>query len=232
MKNMAVWLAIGAAATLPLSASVRAETLDQACVQYGKVAAQVASDRDRGISFSSMMAKAKAELGNSPAFTEAKDLLEFMYHEPAGMHLTSDGAAAAMYADCVVRKEKTAAGGRVVRDQPGLAILLKDFKTFNGKPLLSLLADYGVKIESIEVTPAEYFKNPDDRPGDRVMLMAIARGPLKPMPCRLKKYLTSASLPLPEFIARVGEFPRIRPDEEDPLIYWAATGKCSTAYSY
>lgn len=56
--------------------------------------------------------------------------------------------------------------------------------------------------------------------------MMYGKGASGRMPCDLRDEFAGQMLPITEFIRRGDAFPFARPDEDDPLIYWAATGKC------
>jgi hypothetical protein len=208
------------------------EQTKQACVSYGKMASAFAIDREKQISFSQQVADINSKYGKTAAADEVRNLADFIYNNPAGKMLSSEGADTSMYMDCLMRIGKTKAGAKTYNSEEAIRNLFVGFKTFNGKSLLELFKEYGLKIASVEVTPAEYFKNPDDKPGDKVFLITLANRPSKVMPCRLKSWIHGELLPMPEFFQRGEKFPLIRPEEDDPLIYWAATGKCSEAYSY
>jgi hypothetical protein len=111
------------------------------------------------------------------------------------------------------------------------------FHTFTGVSLSALLAAYGLRIDSIEVTPIESLRatsrKPGDRDGDVVATMHIT-GAVKPMPCGLHKWLAQGFEPghaddAAEVVNRQGVWLASDP-AVDPLLYWAATGKCSAAY--
>lgn len=202
------------------------------CAAYGKMAFAFATDRDSGISFAQQQKDIRAKVGGTPVADEMLSLANLIYNDPMGKGWSPKGAMSSMYVDCIVRIEKTRSGAKIYSTKSEIAEAFNGFKTFNGKPLPTLLLDYGIRISSVEITPAEYFKNDKDKPGDKLLLVTLASKPNKPMPCRLKKWVSGDMLPMPEIIRRGDEFPLLRPDEDDPLIYWAATGKCSEAYSY
>jgi hypothetical protein len=204
----------------------------QGCAAYGKLAFALATDRDAGISFSQQKRNILATSGGTPMADEMVALADIIYNNPMGKMWSPDGAMGSMYVDCIVRIGKTRAGAKTYNSKPEIDEVLSGFKTFNGKPFTALLLEYGVRISSVEVTPAEYFENSKDKPGDKVLLVILKSRPTKKMPCRLKTWVSGEILPMPEIISRGDEFPLLRPDEDDPLIYWAATGKCSEAYSY
>jgi hypothetical protein len=112
-----------------------------------------------------------------------------------------------------------------------------NFKTFNGKKLVSLLNGYGLKIESVEIDKIESLnplvRKKGDRNGDLVVSMHIM-GKVKKMPCGLNKWLLQGmsngnAEDVSEIIYRKGEFLLTSP-ELNPLLYWAGTGKCSADY--
>lgn len=216
-----------------LAGTTWAQTTDQACSQYSKLAYAMASDRQSGTTLAAQLAGIRERVKNPILASEFRDLANFLYTSPAGKFLSPEGAMSSMYADCSIRIEKNSAGSRSYSTTDSVALTLRDFKTFNGKPIVALLAGYGLRIASIEVTPAEYYKNPKDKAGDKILLMTLANRPTKTMPCRLNAWISGQILPMPEFIQRPPKiFPLIRADEDDPLIYWASTGKCSDAYAY
>ncbi len=215
-----------------ISAELNDVQIDKACLIYGKMASAYAADRNNGIPLRQHFSDINRRLGETPAGRELRSLAVFIYDNPAGNKLDPEGAEFAMYADCTIRVGKSKAGSMTYDKHEDIDSVLHDFKSFNGKPLTVLLRGYGVRIASVEITPAEYYKNPQDKPGDKVFLVTLANRPTKAMPCRLKKWIKGEILPMPEFIRRGVQFPLIRPEDDDPLIYWAATGKCSEAYSY
>ena len=213
--------------------------VEKACMAYGKMAGAFATDRDNGIPFSQQIRDIKAKFGTTPVAIEMRTLADLLYNKPWANKLSPEGAPPVFYSDCIMRVEITRDGGRSFTSKEDIGDALKDFKTFNGKPLVFLLRDYGIKIASVETVPVEhhwkYFKRSQDQPGDVIFTMILASKPTKAMPCRLREWVIIIKgdvLPMAEFERRGQTFPIVRPDDDDPLIYWAATGKCSEAYSY
>jgi hypothetical protein len=225
---------VSASPEQPARASPTDLTPDEvkACQAYGTVAGNLATDRDNGIPLSAQLSDIQTKMGTTPAANEITQLARLLYTHPYFKKLTPEGAAPVFDMDCTMRVQKMKGGSNVYNTRADIASSLAQFKTFNGKPLVDLLAGYGVKIDSAEATPTEAFGDGQGKPGDIVFTLTFSKPPTKMMPCRLNKWLSGEVLPIPEFTRSVSEFPEIKPDTDDPLIYWAATGKCSTAYSY
>lgn len=114
---------------------------------------------------------------------------------------------------------------------------VRPFKTYTHQSLPGLLLRYGLSISRIETTPIESMikevRRVGDHDGDVVATLYVDGDP-KPMPCGLHKWLTQGydlhhAEDLSEIIVRRGKFVTDQPDL-NPLLYWAATGKCSKSY--
>lgn len=122
--------------------------------------------------------------------------------------------------------------GKSFDDPVEIEKVMKSFKTFNNKGLINTFAQYGLKIDYVFMTPIETLnvatRKPRDKDGDMVTTVEIT-GKFKPMPCGLDKWIGGFKEDAAEIIYRNGEW--IADDENtDPILYWAATGKCSAAY--
>ena len=116
--------------------------------------------------------------------------------------------------------------------QKDIAQYLHAFHTFNGKPLFTVLSSYGVYITSVLVARPDPSTNQDLQPGDRVVSITLDSPLPEKLPCRMSKWATTPGGVQMNFIRRAGHFPLLEPDKDDPVTYWAATGKCSPAYNF
>ena len=112
---------------------------------------------------------------------------------------------------------------------------MSGFKTFNGKSVLVLLREHGLHITYVEVSTVESLGPQDgDIPGDVVYALQIEGTATGTLPCDLGTIHGTAATPYTEeFLRRARAFPL--PDEHGdtptgPLMFWAATGRCSKAY--
>ena len=102
---------------------------------------------------------------------------------------------------------------------------LTQFRTYNGKPLRALLLEYGLPVDYVLASPIESFefsKRDSDRPGDWIVTIAMESGRGKRLPCDME-YIRKA--PMVEATVRDGHM-QMSPDNPEPLLHWAATGKC------
>lgn len=129
-----------------------------------------------------------------------------------------------------------------IDNQEEIKLYTASFKTYKNTSLVNLLNSYGLKIEFILtdfiVGTNKSLLRPGDKAGDVIITMRIVGLNAKPMPCGLEKWM-SQGIPKDykykqehnsEITARNGQF-LINQPELDPVMLWAATGKCSTEYS-
>lgn len=203
-----------------------------ACKAYGQAAAAFAADRNSGTSFSSEVASIRRRAPTPEMADFLIDIADAIYHKPGSNLLDPEGALFSYAAECQVNHERIAGGGRNIVIRPDVEAYLADFKTFNGTPLKTLLAKIGVRVESIQTEPLHPNKvRPGDREGDMALTFILAGHIPRSAPCGLARWAPDG-LPPAELMRRGAQFPLLDPDSEDPIIYWAATGKCSAAYSF
>jgi hypothetical protein len=116
--------------------------------------------------------------------------------------------------------------------QTDIARYLRAFHTFNGKPLYAMLSSYGVYVTNVLVEKPDPATSQDLKPGDWVVTITLDSPLPEKLPCHLSKWATSAGGVQMNFVRRTGHFPLLQPDKDDPVTYWAATGKCSPAYKF
>jgi hypothetical protein len=116
--------------------------------------------------------------------------------------------------------------------QKDIAQYLHAFHTFNGKPLYAVLSSYGVYITSVLVERPDPSTNQDLKPGDWVVTITVDSPLPEKLPCNMRKWATTPGGVQMNFVRRTGHFPLLQPDKDDPVTYWAATGKCSPAYKF
>jgi len=141
-----------------------------------------------------------------------------------------------LYISSILFFQSNAANAELIENTAKIENFTKNFKTFNGQKLTDLIGKYGLRITSIDTTPISKLKfgrKPGDRDGDIVVSIFIS-GNVKKMPCGLHKWLSQGyTMPhaedIAEIIYRNGIWITDSP-ELDPLLYWAATGKCSGEY--
>lgn len=204
---------------------------EEACRQYGEMAAAIASDRDRGVPLKAQL-KALSLLPDSGARKDAESLIDMLYNQPYANQMTPEGAAPTFFITCLADAKRRQAGAQRFTERADIEKALRDFKTFNKKPLVALLGQYGIKIKSVEAAPVEGFSIPIGQPGDVLFIIELGSKPTKKLPCKLKGHFEGDILPVPEALRHGDTFPVVEPDSMDPLLYWAATGKCSEAFDF
>lgn len=197
------------------------------CAEYAKFAGYLAADRDDGVPLAQQLMAIRQKFSGTAA-KEFIDLATAVYQDPAFNKQTSESEAKSWLFDCDTRIGKTKAGAKYSNSPAEIAAALADFKTFDGTPLVELLGKYGIKISYVEAVPAEFFAPLPYEKGELVYSMNYGTRAARRMPCDLKDEFKGPILPTTEFIRRVNAFPFVRPEEDDPLIYWAATGKCQS----
>jgi len=198
-----------------------------ACVEFGKLAGQMAARRNEGATLSQELVAIR-RLPSQDVIDELTNVAKLVYQNPAFDRQNPESEAMSFGMDCEMRIGKTQAGAKYFNTTEEIASGLSEFKTFNGVPLVQLLGKYGVVINHVEAVPAEFFAPIPFEKGELVYSMMYGKGAARRMPCDLKDEFTGEMLPVTEFIRRGDAFPVVRPDEDDPLIYWAATGKCQS----
>ena len=203
---------------------------EEACRQYGEMAAAIASDRERGVPLKAQL-RALSSLPESGVRDDAKNLIDMLYNQPYANQMTPEGAESTFFITCLADAKRRKAGARMFTERADIEKALRDFKTFNKKPLVALLGQYGIKIKSVEAAPVEGFSIPIGQPGDVLYIIELGSKPTKKVPCKLKGHF-EGGLPFPEALRHGDTFPVVETDSMDPLLYWAATGKCSEAYEF
>jgi hypothetical protein len=197
------------------------------CGEFGKLAGQMAARRNEGATLDQELASIR-RLPNADAIRELANVAQLVYQHPAFNRQTPQSEAISFAMDCEMKIGKTQAGAQYFNTADEIAVALSGFKTFNGVPLVQLLGKYGIWINYAEAVPAEFFAPIPCEKGELVYSMMYGKGASRRMPCKLRDEFTGQALPVTEFIRRGDAFPLVRPDEDDPLIYWAATGKCQS----
>ena len=201
------------------------------CVQYGMIAGRIAVDRDNGVTIGDELATIRKQPGLPGVKADILNMAHMVYENPAFNRQEPKSEAMSWTLDCDLRLLKKQAGAKAFNTDTEITEALAGFKTFDGTPLIALLGKYGIRISYVEETPAEVFDPVPYEKGDLVFLLQFSKGASRAMPCHLRTWFKGDTLPIPEFIRRGAQFPLIRPEEVDPVIYWAATGKCTEAYS-
>lgn len=200
---------------------------EKGCRSYGQLANAIVTARESGVPFSREVAAVESMFATAPAKGQGRELVDFLYKEPAGKFLSHEGAVSTMYIDCLARVESSRAGGGGTKSPSEIEVLLAPFETFTGEKLPVLLKKYGLRVEYIERTPVStMYKRDGDQPGDMLLTLEI-KGRPKPMPCGLHKWL--AGVDMAEVVVRRGAF-LTEAEDLDPILYWAKTSKCSAAY--
>lgn len=203
---------------------------EEACRQYGEMAAAIARDRERGVPLKAQL-KALSRLPESGAREDAKNLIDMLYNQPYANQMSPEGAESTFFITCLADAKRRQAGAQTLTERADIEKALRDFKTFNKKPLVALLGQYGIKIKSVEAAPVEGFSIQIGQPGDVLYIIELGSKPTTKVPCKLKGHF-EGGLPFPEALRHGDTFPVIEPDSMDPLLYWAATGKCSEAFDF
>lgn len=97
-----------------------------------------------------------------------------------------------------------------------------------GGTLRKLLLSHGLEISSISAQEAKPAVMPGTVPGDVLMTLELV-GKAKGLACGLNDYVGSPSAASGPFIAEVlyRDGAQVLDERTDPLMYWAATGKCA-----
>lgn len=97
-----------------------------------------------------------------------------------------------------------------------------------GGTLRKLLLSHGLEISSISAHEAKPAVMPGTVPGDVLMTLELV-GKAKGLACGLNDYVGSPSAASGPFIAEVlyRDGAQVLDERTDPLMYWAATGKCA-----
>lgn len=210
-----------------------AADVTDACAGAGRFASQVAQWRDDGIPESRVAADVLPKAPTDEARAYLTKVIHQLYTADFSKNLSPDAAAPIYAADCATQENTAFAGSKTYTTDFQIRSGLAGFKTFTGKPLVTLLKRYRVSIKNAEMAPIAGLDKMDGaQPGDIYWTINVSASRPKKMPCDLQDWVKPASgtAPAPEFLQRAGLFPVIRPDADDPLIYWAATGKCSARH--
>ncbi|WP_291773809.1 hypothetical protein [Luteibacter sp.] len=107
------------------------------------------------------------------------------------------------------------------------------FKTFDGRPLDVVLGSIGLHIKSVFVDRVKPGVVDGDRAGDVSYDVTMAGHMTRKVPCANIRPTSKDESFIEEFVRRREEFP-LSDETSDaptgPVLYWAATGKCSKAY--
>lgn len=97
-----------------------------------------------------------------------------------------------------------------------------------GGTLRKLLLSHGLEIVHVGAQEAKPAVMPGTMPGDVLMTLELV-GKAKGLACGLNKYVGSPSEASGAFLAEVlyRDGAQVLDDRTDPLMYWAATGKCA-----
>lgn len=128
-----------------------------------------------------------------------------------------------------------------IENKEEIKVFLSSFKTYKGNSFPQLLESYELRVVQIITQPLESINLGSMKSGDKsedLIVSIIIRGNAKPMPCGLDIWM-SQGIPkdykykqehLAEITTSNGKF-RTEYPELDPVLYWAATGKCSSEYN-
>jgi len=201
------------------------------CVDRGKAAADIATQRDHGKKLPEVLADIdKSALGASDKAIH-EDMARQLYTDPFASKLSADNAANNFQGSCVADLKSKSSNIRNITNEADIERALALFKTYSGQPLLDLLGSNGVSVTALQVAPASAMNNGNYKADDTVYTLTVGSSAHDDIPCHLQQWLKGDITPTPEFVQRGPAFPLIRPSDDDPLIYWAATGKCSTAFN-
>lgn len=201
----------------------------QLCIDRGKAAGRFANERDQGTGLDKVVIEIDQDQISADEKAARKDVARQIYHDPFASKLSPDNAAANFQGACSTDVKKQTSDMQNITAAPDIEKALVLFKTYSGQSLTDLLASNGISIQGVQVTQSDGSGN--YRAGDVVYTLTLAPTAHADAPCHLQKWVTGDITPQPEFVRRGPAFPLIRPQEDDPLIYWAATGNCSTAFN-
>ena len=199
------------------------------CVARGKAATEFAQERDKGVGLDQVIIEIEKTTLPEDEKGARKDVARQLYHDPFAAKLSPDNAGNNFQGACTAENAKRSSGALTITAADDIEKNLAMFKTFSGQSLTDLFGTYGITVQSLQVTQSDGSGN--YKSGDTVYTLTLNSAAHADTPCHLQKWVGGDITPTPEFIRRGPAFPLIRPDEDDPLIYWAATGKCSTAFN-
>ena len=201
------------------------------CVERGKAASDLAGRRDKGVSLKQALADLDKSNLDGDTKTIHRDMARQLYTDPFASKLSPDNAANNFQGSCVAELKSKNANIRNINNAADIERALALFKTFNGQSLLDLLGSYGVTVNALQVAPASAMNNGNYKPDDTIYTLTVGNAVHADIPCHLQQWLKGDITPTPEFVQRGPAFPLVRANEDDPLVYWAATGKCSTVFN-
>lgn len=197
------------------------------CVERGKNASRIAGQRIRGTPLASVLQDLDKEPLSSDEKTMLHGIAQQLYEDSFASKLSPESAATNYEGGCITEFKARRAHIRVYSDPNSIARELALFRTYTGQPLVELLANMGITVNGLQISPGSSTKNSNYKAEDTVYTLTLTGTPNEDSPCHLHRWLTGDIIPSPEVVQRGPAFPLIRPTEDDPLIYWASTGKCS-----
>jgi hypothetical protein len=197
------------------------------CVERGKAASHYAEERDQGISLDKVILE--IEKGSLPDEENIarKDVARQLYTDPFAAKLSPENAGNNFQGACTTENAKRHSNMQNITAAADVEKALVLFKTYSGQSLTDLLSSYGITIQALQIHQSN--GSGTYKSGDTIYTLTLGATAHADTPCRLQKWVGGDITPTPEFVRRGPAFPLIRPEDDDPLIYWAATGKCSTA---
>ena len=128
------------------------------------------------------------------------------------------------------REDRFAAEAARVSERTGggPVIALDSLPAHRGGTLRQILLSHGLEIVHVSAQEAKPAVMPGTVPGDVLMTLELV-GKAKGLACGLNDYVGSPSAASGPFIAEVlyRDGAQVLDERTDPLMYWAATGKCA-----
>lgn len=138
--------------------------------------------------------------------------------------------------DAQAKKERQAREDRFAAEAARIAestggspeVALDTLPVHQGGTLRKLLLSHGLQIVSVSAQEAKPAVMPGTVPGDVLMTLELV-GKAKGLACGLNDYVGSPSAASGPFIAEIlyRDGAQVLDERTDPLMYWAATGKCA-----
>lgn len=209
--------------------SLEQAQMPEECSEQGKAAGHFATARDKGTSLDEVLSGIEKSTLDAATKEAQSNIARQIFNDPFARKLGAENASNNFSMACLADLQKKNSGQQTQTMKADIDKSLSLFKTFNGSSLTDLLNQYGVTIQSLQITQAKGGSN-GLKDGDVLYTMSIAGSPPANMPCNLQKWVKGDIPPTPEFVQRGPAFPLLRSQEDDPLIYWAASGKCSPTH--
>ncbi len=109
-------------------------------------------------------------------------------------------------------------------NEDDIASYLKDYKSSSGRPMFEYLKTYGITIFSLTIDSV-----PDEKGERKLEISAVTKFKRvkKVPPCDIAGWYKR----LPEIVSDVEKSSNGKYSSDDPIFFWAATGKCAEGWT-